>query len=471
MKKINLFICTLIFSFSFSEKSFSNEVLTVDELVKSSIKNYPIIFAQYDRIAAAKAELIASKGAFDINLNQKYKDNTRGYYDGKSYDAEFEKYLGPFNSTIYGGYRKSYGNFPDYEGYYDTGSSGELRGGIKFSLLKDRDIDSRRLSVILSNLTIEEAEIELERIKLQIARDATQAYWNWVSSGNVLKIYDNLYQISLTRQKQLEVKSKKGDIARIIVVENQKNLLKRKSALLKMRREFESSSIYLALFWRDNNGKTIKPDIENLPALESKSLDMSKFKQLAIDEEQILLQRPEIRMINVELQKQENELKYAKNLLNPELDVEFGASKDQGSANQEIGQSRNFINLNFSVPLQQREAKGKISAAKSKLSAIKNKKSLLQDQIKQEVAQVKLKIFNVKEIYELLEQEVEMSKTLQKAELEKFNHGASNFFLVNMREQDLALSKAARIEAFKDFKNFIADYNLAIFNYDEIKNY
>lgn len=467
MKSIFITLFTLIFLNFFTTDSFANDStkneLKLEEVVQSAVKNYPKIFANYDKIKAAEANLLASKGFFDIRLKQDYSDRTRGYYDSKTYDGEIEKNLGVLGSRVYGGYRKSYGNFPIYEGKNVTNSRGEVRIGAKFSLLKDRDIDENRLAVILRNLGVEEAKIELENIKMEIARDATKAYWSWFSSGKILQIYEDLYQLSYQRQKQLEVKSQKGDMARIIVVENEKNLLKRKAALAKVRQEFEANSLYLSLFWRDDSGNPKKANIQQIPHIDLKLSTFPSEEEVESAKKEALTRRPEIKLINLESNQQSQELKYAKNLLQPQLDLEVGASKDEGSGPQSKAQSENFTNLKFSLPLQQREAKGKIAASEAKISAIKYEKALLEDQIKVEIDQIIIKTLTISETFSLVAQEAKLAETLQKAELEKFQHGASNFFLVNMREQDLAASKAAVIEIFKEFHNSIADYNLAIF--------
>ncbi len=458
-------------SFAQNSESSAVKTLSVEEVVKSAVKNYPKIFAHYDKIRAAESNLLAAKGFFDIRIKQNYSDRTRGYYDGKTYDTEIEKHLGVLGSRVYGGYRKSYGKFADYDGGSLTNSGGEYRAGAKFSLLKDRDIDENRLSLILGNLGIEEAKVELENIKMEIARDATKAYWSWVAGGKILQIYEDLYQLSLNRQKQLETKSEKGDIAKIIAVENRKNLLKRKASLAKIRQEFDAASIYLSLFFRDANGTPIKPKIQNLPNLELKLSAIPKEREFNLVKEQAILKRPEIRVMKIKSEEQSSELKYAKNLLNPQLDVEFGASKDVGRGPDTRTQSNNYTNFTFSLPLQQREGKGKVAAAESKLSAIAYEKSLLEDQIKVEIDQIMIRILTINETYSLLVEEAELANILQSAELEKFKHGASNFFLVNLREQDLAASKAAVIEVYKEFQNSMADYKLAIFDSGKILAY
>lgn len=457
-------------AFAAEEKAAKNsEHLTLEEVVKSALKNYPKIFSHYDKIRAAESNLLAAKGFFDIRLKQNYSDRTRGYYDGKSYDTELEKQLGTMGAKVYGGYRKSYGKFPDYEGGSLTNSRGEFRAGAKFSLLKDRDIDQNRLSLILGNLSVEEAKVELENIKMEIARDATKAYWVWVAAGKILHIYEDLYQLSVNRQKQLEIKSQKGDIANIIAVENRKNLLKRKASLAKVRQEFEASALYLSLFWRDDNGNSLKPQIWQLPELNTELSAIPKEKDVRNAQEEALKRRPEIKILMIKSDEQLGQKKYAQNLLAPQLDVEVGASKDEGAGPISRAQSNNFAGLNFSFPLQQREGKGKLAEADSKLSALKYEKALLEDQIRVEIDQIMVKLLTIFETHGLLSEEAKLAEVLQNAEVEKFKHGVSNFFLVNLREQDSAASKAAVIEVFKEFQNSMADYHLAIFDNSQVR--
>lgn len=480
MKRICSYL-TLFAILPFALGSFANEVkqnskqdlelsqINLDQVITSTLAHYPKIFSHYDKVRAAESNLLASKGFFDIRLKQNYSDRTRGYYDGKTYDTDIEKHLGVLGSKVYAGYRKSYGKFADYDGKLITNNGGEFRFGAKFSLLKDRDIDQSRLEIILGNLSVEEAKIELENIKMEIVRDATKAYWSWISVGNILKIYQDLYRLSFERQKQLEFRAKKGDVANITAIENRKNLLKRKNSLVKIQQEFEASCVYLSLFLRDSNGNSLRPSRANLPHT-NLNLSLEELKKIpTIQEVELAKQeaverRPEIKVIEIKSQEQSSQLKYAKNLLQPQLNVEAEVSKDLGSGSLARAESNNSVGVNFSLPLQQREAKGKISANESKMRALNYEKSLLQDQIRVEIDQIMAKIVNIAESYDLLAEEVKLAELLQSAEIEKFKQGASNFFLVNVREQDLAASRAALIEVAKEFKSAIADYRLVIFD-------
>jgi hypothetical protein len=444
------------------------KTVSLDEVIKSAIKNYPKILSHYDKIRSLESDLLASKGFFDIRLKQNYSAKTRGYYDGKTYDAEIEKYLGVLGSKVYSGYRKSYGKFAEYDGQQLTNSQGEFRAGAKFSLLKDRDIDDNRLAIILGNLGVEEGKIELENIKMEIVRDATKAYWSWVTSGRILQIYEDLYQLSLNRQKQLQARAKQGDIAEIVVVENRKNLLKRKASLVKIRQEFESNCLYLSLFYRDEESKPIVTTLANLAKIPLTLPKPPNEKEFKNSQELALNKRPEIRLLKIKNDEESNKLKLAKNSLQPQLDVEVGASKDQGLGPTSRSQANNYANITMSMPLQLREARGKVGSSEAKISALKYQRSLLEDQIKVEIDQILVKVLMINETHQLLNEEVKLAEILQNSEVEKFKHGASNFFLVNIREQDLASSKAALAEVYKEYQNSLADYKLAVFDNKDI---
>ena len=57
-----------------------------------------------------------------------------------------------------------------------------------------------------------------------------------------------------------------------------------------------------------------------------------------------------------------------------------------------------------------------------------------------------IKILTINEAFYLMEEEVKLAQTLQDSELEKFKQGASNFFLVNLREQENASTQASLFE-------------------------
>lgn len=462
--RIGLVFTILFLNFGCLElaEASNKKKLLHHEVTSSANRNYPQILSYYEKVSAAEGTALGSLGFFDIKLKQNYTDKSRGFYDGKTIDTLLEKELGFMGAKVYGGYRKSFGSFADYEGGSVTNDGGEYRAGARFSLLRDSSIDQNRLGLILANLGVLESQIQLETIKKEIERDATKAYWKWISAAKVFHIYEDLYQLSLKRQSQLEEKLKRGDVAQIIVAENKKNILRRKSALAKARQDFENSAIYLSLFWRGENGTPIVPKPNQVPEIHF-SLHEIGSSQNVRDLETALSNRPELRILKIQKEQNSSQLKYARNLFKPQLDVDLGASKDLGNGPASRSQANNYVGLDFSIPLQQREARGKTSEYESRLKSLKYEEQLLGEKIKAELEQIKIQISSIIEMHQNLSQEAELADLLENSEREKFKHGASNFFLVNLREQDTAASKSAVIEMYEKYQSALADYKMAVF--------
>lgn len=457
-------ILLLCFFLPFEAEAESEEKkVSVKMIVESATKFYPQILSSYEQVSAAKGSYLASQGFFDVKLNQEIYNKSRGFYDGKTYDVNVEKELGFMGSRIYGGYRKSYGSFGMYDGDKVTNSEGEYRIGGKVSLLKDRGIDGARLGVLLARLGVDESKIQLDLIIKTIQRDATKSFWGWVFAGEVYKIYKNLYEFSLDRQKQLEERMRKGDVAKIIVEENKKNILRRKNDLIQAKQSFDNSAINLSLYFRDENGLPKIVVETDLPKIEDRIL-YHKFDQKK-DVEEALERRPEIKIIQIRQNENKLQSKYADNLLKPKLDVEFEASKDSGSGGIIAkNQTENVVGIKFSTPFQFREGKGRVAEYDSKMRAISFEKQLLKEQISNEIATIIVNINSFAEIHDNLVQETKLAEVLEISERERFKHGASNFFLVNMREQDTALTKASKAKMLEKYYSTIADYELAIFS-------
>ena len=134
-----------------------------------------------------------------------------------------------------------------------------------------------------------------------------------------------------------------------------------------------------------------------------------------------------------------------------------------GSGPQSRSQANNYVGLDFSIPIQQREARGKTAEYESKLKSLKYEEQLLEEKIKAELEQIKIQISSIMEMHQNLLEEAKLADLLENSDREKFKHGASNFFLVNLREQDTAASKAAVMEMYEKYQSALADYKMAVF--------
>lgn len=442
----------------------SQKKLELATIINSALAHYPKVLAIYQEVEAAKGSVLANKGFFDVKLRQEYVNKTRGYYDGSFSDTSISKQNQFLGSEISLGYRKSFKDFENHETSHITNNDGELYLKGKFSLLRNAMIDESRLSLILARLDLNERKQALRNIKNQIKFDATKAYYDWIKAGKIYQSYRELYNLALKRNKQVAIRVKKGDLAEITLTENRRNLLSRKSAMIRALQQFQNNAIYLSLFYRDKSGSPIIISSSQMPEINiSQELSSLTISQIDRDLVDAMQNRADMQIIKIARQKENANLKQAQNLYKPKLDLNVKLSNDISNENQPRGQSKNEIGLNFSLPLQQRKAKGAIAKAKAKISKIKYQQQLLRDSIKVSLAQISNSINATAKMHDNLIQEFRLSKRLEKAENKRFKKGGSDFFLINLREQQSLNAKILAIKTYADYFKFQALYDAEVF--------
>jgi outer membrane protein TolC len=164
--------------------------------------------------------------------------------------------------------------------------------------------------------------------------------------------------------------------------------------------------------------------------------------------------RPEIRRIDLKLQKLAIDLKLAKNSYNPVLDLNAEISQDAGSVDTTRVQTEVSVGLVFEVPLQRRKAKGKITELEAKILQLKNKKVFLEESIFAEVKDAISELKNTEDQIKIVKREMELAKILEEGERIRFRNGKSTILVVNLREQATADTAVRKIKA-------LARYNKA----------
>jgi outer membrane protein TolC len=447
---------------SMASKAQENLPLKDIDVYNSALKHYPEILKFYEKISASQGDVQSSLGLFDIKLKGGYQDKTRGFYDGKISDISLEKQNAFLGSKFYGGYRKSYGNFADYDGNNLTNSQGEYRIGGSVSILRNRGIDNNRFDLILSELQLQENQNQLEKIQLEVKRDAIKSYYNWLIAGHIYKTYLELYELAKKRQQQLEIRHKKGDIAKIILTENERNILKRNSLMLEAKNDFINSSIAMSLYYRNPDSLPIIANENQLPNIDFLKEDFTK-KNLDQDLQFALENRPELKILKIKISKEQTKLNLAKNLYQPKLDLSFEASKDLGNGTKSRSQSNNQVKIDFELPIQQNVAKGKILESSSQINFLKIDENFYRDKISNEIKEINNSLQTMVIIFQNYFNEYKLSHILEIAEKERFKQGNSDFFLINLREQEVATAKINKLLAFLKYQSLNADYQVAIF--------
>lgn len=139
--------------------------------------------------------------------------------------------------------------------------------------------------------------------------------------------------------------------------------------------------------------------------------------------------------------------KLARNNMLPLLDVQAEVSQDLGQQQLVREQTESKLKLNLSIPLQQREAQGKIASTRAMQRMLEHERNILQQQLTIELQRIFNDINIGEELMAITLEEMQIAKQLLKAEKSRFADGASDFFLLNIREETLAESRIRHVVA------------------------
>ena len=439
--------------------------LTADEVMAASAVHFPSILASLADRRAAEGRALEAEGAFDLVFSADGFNRASGFYDGATVvTGKAERRLRSMGASVYTGYRLSDGEFPIYEDVYFTNSGGELTIGVLFSLLRDREIDSQRFGVSDAALALREADQELMLVRIGVQRRALIAYWKWVTEGRKLGVYTDLVRIAEDREEGLEQQVRRGARAEIFLTENLQNLTRRRTLAAAAERDFRRAANELSYYYRDANGQPRLPGANRLPPLPDPE---AVAQSPALPEGSVsdaLLRRPELLKIRATIERVRNRILLAENDLKPKLDFSLGVDHDFGGV-AEGGPSRDGtdtkVGLTFSIPLERRQARGRIATAEAQLDALRQRQRRTQDEIEIEVRNILINLDVANELLRLAVDQVSQAERMRDAERRRFDSGASDFFLVNLREETAANARILYHQARLEREKAIADYSAA----------
>ena len=441
--------------------------LMPDEVLRSSALTFPQVLEAFEREAAARADQLGADGAFDLMLKGEYYDRLSGFYSGGFGKVEARQPLRLYGSEVFGSYRVSDGNFPTYENYNYTNNLGEVKVGALFSLLRNRDIDGRRFAIEDTRLAASQARLDVLLVQLNVQHEALRAYWRWVGAGEEIRVFEELLEIAEARQVGLTREVGEGARARIALTENEQNLLERRSLLEDAKRNFLTAANSLGFYLRGSDGQMIIPTREMLP-------DLSRMKAIAPVEQlvtmplsEVIQDRPELQTFKLALERANNRVELRRNDLQPSLNASVELSRDFGQigpGGPGFDSTDTVVGLTFTVPLQRREARGRVQRAEAELRETELRQRRIADQITTDVGNILVNLNTALKQADLADAEVKQANQMVQAERTRFRLGAGDFFFVNQREETAANAQIKAIRAKLAGRLAEASYNAATMN-------
>jgi outer membrane protein, heavy metal efflux system len=421
---------------------WSSADITQAEFIDHILAEFPSVRIAQKDVLIANAKNKTAEGAFDTVL-QTTMTQSQGNYEYKYLQSRIVKPTSLFGLNLYGGFRKSSGSPPIYDGQLETLSEGEWSVGAKLPLLRGFWIDARRTELLKSQLQVKRQNYQLRTTELSQIKKALTTYWDWKLARERLRIQNELLSVATLRDQWLEKRARAGDVAHFERNDNLRNILQRKSYVLQNQQKLKSAQADLLMYLSD-------------PTLSSRvSSSATEFKERSLDWvlptsldslfespeallSKALAQRPELQALVIQKEQLQADKDLARNEFLPRLDLEAQYSKDSGSGSSKLGDDNLKLSLNLEVPLQYRRIRGNSKQANLAMERIDYEKQLLERQWRAEIISLQNNLQVSLERRALAHQELTLAKQLNVGELSRFRHGGSSILTVNLREQAAA---------------------------------
>ncbi len=419
--------------------------LTISELIESIRNHHPVIFSARATREQADTAIQRAQGAFDLGIEQSTLSRLNGFYDGQYFEQGISQPLEIAGAEIGASYRRSEGNFPVYEDFFNTLSGGEVTLDVSFSLLRDREIDARRTAMADAPLQQRVGELQEQIIINQLLFDGLSTYLNWYRMYLETEALRDLVGLAETRREGIESRVASGDLAAITLTEFETILLTRQIALQEAEQRLLQAQQQLVFFWRNEDGQSYDAGELDAPQL---PLEWP-FQDWQFDAEwqrRIIENHPTVADLDAQLQIARNQARLARNQLLPQLDVEMKLGNDFGSGSVMLQGPESYVGLNFSVPLQRNRAKADRTAALARINEIEYDRQIQYDRLSVSLNENLLQLRTYDQLRVLRRQQADIAHELEAQELIRFQEGDSDQFLLNTRE---AAAGQAELEAIR----------------------
>ncbi len=436
---------------------------------ESALKYHPTVLAALEKMRAADETVKGARGAFDTKVVSDYKRQTKGDYKNTVSRSFLVKPIPLANSKIYAGSEQISNLNGRFSPVYNTGNpstTGQPGNysvlGLQLSLWKNLFIDPNRASLKNAKYDSKMAKADKYLTELNIGRLGQLAYWEWVTASKIKSVFEELLRNGETRNEYLVTRSKKGDIAQIVVTENEQYVASRKGSLQVAKERLLRSEYALSLFYRDENGEPIIPSeketFEEYPnnfATFLENLDTNS------NIDTLMEKRPDLQNLSLTVEKTDVDLDLARQDLKPQIDVTTEYYQ-RTAENSNMPRDYLMVMAQLSVPIERNLGNGNIAAARARKMVAEREMSLGRQSYKFEVMALRQSLYL--QLEQVIQSEIEYSKAkeLVISETYKFKTGGGNLFLVNLREEAQASAEASFHESRLAFMNTLLSYQALI---------
>lgn len=436
--------------------------LTIEEVLARIELTHPLLQATGLERAQARAKILKALGAWEPKLRNELEFDRYQTYNltnvfgapnvlSAGYNDTFLKVGHPWGWEIYAGLRNGFGDRATLGGFNGV-AFGPIQGpgvaipqdmqgfypqqmlmlGGAFNLLRGFMINEAYAGFQQAELAAPQAEVKVAQKRQDLYLAGAVQYWDWQVAVKQADMVKRSLDVAEERYHMVEGRAKAGAVAPIDVVEAREEVQRRREAAIAAQRKVEYEQYKLALFlWED--GRPVTPRPEWAPEFQGETPlpseeDVAVFKVDATED------RPEVRDLYIEARLNNIELKLAKNSLLPKFTVEGGPVT---GAIYWIGGFAYRVGAVFSVPLFNREARGKVAHAEAQQERLAWKQAFTERQVTVDVDNWLSAQVRARDRVRAATEALRSAKTLEEGERARFNMGATSVLFVNVRERNV----------------------------------
>ena len=426
--------------------------LTLADVIASIYQSYPMITRARLEAGVVAGEQRSANGWWDPKLETYSVNQPLGFYKNYRQSVGLARNLW-WGGYLSSGYRIGRGDFEPWYKERQTDLGGEFKLAWVQPLLQGYSIDPNRVSLFQANLRQQAVTPLVQREILDNGVEGANAYWKWVSAGQVVRTQEELLRLAQVRMGQIQKQVDLGEVKASILIFNSQLIAEREFKLLETVRKLREASFKLSLYLRDADGQPMVPDDMWLPST-FPPLGPVPPGDFSADMAAALERRPELQLLDLDSRQSQLDLQLARNQTLPQFDLVLENSQDVGAPASSLRDKSPFeseLGFQGSVPLPRNKARGKIQSTQNKLSQIAQYRELQSNKIGVELQTARNAMEIAAERVNQAEKTVRIA--IQYLELTErgFNEGEGDLLDLNILESKTYDSRFYLIDATQEW--------------------
>lgn len=436
--------------------------LQLNDVISSVLATFPSVRAAALQYEVAQGQILSAEGAFDTKLKGASENGPLGFYETYRHSLGAVQPLA-YGGEVFGGYRVGRGVFQPWYKERETNEGGELKAGLSVPLSRNVDIDGRRAGVRKANIALSAADPAYRGEVIRTVQMGTIVFWEWVAAAERRRIAQQVLELATLRNDGLEEEVEAGAKPPPVLKDNRRSILSREAKLIDANRKVVQAAAKLSIFLRSATGDPVTADDSQVPGFpEVVRPDESVIQVLT---QQATQARPELRDLDLALERVDVEIAEASNDLLPNIDAVVVGSQDVGGPTSRKRDKSEFeleAALLLDVPLQRRKARGKLTSLEAKRSQLSLKRRLTEDKIETGITVAFAAVRAAFERVQRTDEARELAEFMAEVEREKFDAGESDLLAVALREEKVAEAGGTAVDALLEYQIGLAALRAAV---------